>query len=400
MRPDLSVNFNGFHCENPFLLSSSCVGANYDMVARAFDMGWAGVVFKTISYNTNEEVSPRFAFTRRTSNDLTGLKNLEEKAEMHTIKENFAFISKLKKEYPNKLVVASIIGANNDEWTTLARMSEEAGADMLELNFSCPHVADKEHLGAAVGEKPELVKEFVSAARAGTSLPIIAKMTVNATHMEEPASAAIEGGANSISTINTIRCITGIDLDSLVGEPDIHGKSAPGGYSGPAVKPIALRFIHELATSEKLKGIPLSGMGGIETWKDAAEFMLMGATTVQVTTGIMIYGYRIIDDLISGLTEYLISKNISSISKIIGKGNDLMVESSELQRGHEIYPVFHTENCIGCGRCYLSCLDGGHQAIQWDHIKRQPSLNTQKCVGCHLCTNVCPVSSIEFQKDD
>ena len=213
----LSVNFNGFHCENPFLLSSSCVGANVEMCARAFDMGWAGVVFKTISFVEDEEVSPRFTFMSRTPNNLIGLKNLEMRAEMHTVEENFSYIKELKEQYPEKLIVSSIAGANEDEWTLLAKMSEDAGADMIELNFSCPHVVDKHSLGAAVGEKPEVVKKFCAAARKGTSLPLIAKMTVNATHMEIPSIAAIEGGANSISAINTIKCITGIDLDSLVG---------------------------------------------------------------------------------------------------------------------------------------------------------------------------------------
>lgn len=396
MKPDLSVMFNGFKCENPFLLSSSCVGANYEMCARAFDMGWAGVVFKSISLSDSKEVSPRFDFVSRTPNSLIGLKNLEQKAESHTIEENFDFIRKLKNKYPNKLVVSSIVGANEEEWESLSRMSEEAGADMIELNFSCPHVVDNEHTGAAVGEKPDAVKQFTSAARRGTKLPLIAKMTVNATHMELPALAAIEGGTDSISAINTIRCITGIDLNSFVGYPNIHGKSAPGGYSGNAVKPIALRFIHELSICTELKNIPLSGMGGIETWKDAAEFMLMGASTVQITTAVMQYGYRIIDDLISGMTAYLTEKQISRVSDLIGKGNENMLEPSDLVRGDDVLPVFHPETCIGCGRCYISCRDGGHQAIKWERNSRTPIHIREKCVGCHLCTQICPVSSIEF----
>lgn len=393
----LSVTFNGFQCENPFLLSSSCVGANYEMCAKAFDMGWAGVVFKTISYIEVEEVSPRFAFVKQEPNHLMGLKNLEQRAETHTVEENFEFIRRLKQDYPQKLVVSSIAGTTEEEWETLARLSEEAGADMLELNFSCPHVVDSDLIGASVGEKPEVVEQFCRAARRGTSLPIIAKMTVNATHMDLPAKAAIRGGADSISAINTIRCITGIDLDNLIGYPNIHGKSAPGGYSGNAVKPIALRFIQELAMCSDLKDVPLSGMGGIENWRDATEFLLMGATTVQVTTAIMQYGYRIIDDLISGLTTYLDEKRIANVSDLIGKGLPNMLEPSELVRGEDVLPIFHEESCIGCGRCYLSCRDGGHQAIHWERKLRKPIHLKEKCVGCHLCTEVCPVESIEFR---
>lgn len=396
MKKDLSVMFNGFHCENPFLLSSSCVGANTEMCARAFEMGWAGVVFKTIANIEAEEVSPRFSFVSRTPNSLIGLKNLEMRAEIHTLEENFEFIRKLKESYPEKLVASSIAGATEEEWTSLAKMSEEAGADMIELNFSCPHVVDSDTLGAAVGEKPEVVKRFCQAARKGTSLPLIAKMTVNATHMELPSIAAIEGGADSISAINTIRCITGIDLDSLVGYPNIHGKSAPGGYSGNAVKPIALRFIQELSMCDKLKGVPLSGMGGIETWRDAIEFILMGATTIQATTSIMQYGYRVIDDLISGTESYLESKNIDRVSELIGKGLPNMLRPDELVRGKDVLPIFHPETCIGCGRCLLSCRDGGHQAIDWDAKNRLPIPLYDKCVGCHLCTSICPVHSIEY----
>lgn len=396
MKNKLSVNFNGFVCENPFLLSSSCVGANYEMCAKALSMGWAGVVFKTISYIDSEEVSPRFSFVKRTPNSLIGLKNLEQRAEIHTVEENFAFIKQLKKDYPSKLIVSSIAGTNEEEWESLACLSQEAGADMIELNFSCPHVVDSELLGAAVGEKPEVVEQFCRAARKGTTLPLIAKMTVNATHMELPALAAIRGGADSISAINTIRCITGIDLDSLIGYPNIHGKSAPGGYSGNAVKPIALRFIQELSMCPELKNIPLSGMGGIETWKDAVEFMLMGSTTIQVTTAIMQYGYRIIDDLISGLCTYLDEKEIPNASELIGQGLKNMLEPSALVRAKDVLPVFHEDTCIGCGRCYLSCRDGGHQAIEWERKSRKPIHLKEKCVGCHLCTEICPVESIEF----
>ncbi|MDR3207824.1 MAG: NAD-dependent dihydropyrimidine dehydrogenase subunit PreA [Oscillospiraceae bacterium] len=393
MKELLGVNFCGFPCENPFLLSSSCVSANYDMCARAFEMGWAGVVFKTIGRFEVEEPSPRFAMLRSTPNSLLGLKNLEQHWEAHPIEEDFEAIARLKRRYPEKLVVSSIIGVTPDEWTDMARLSEQAGADMLELNFSCPHTSNKAQAGAAVGEDPDLVKAYCAAARRGTRLPMLAKMTANATHMEIPALAALEGGADGIAAINTINCIIGVDLDTLVGAPDIQGLSAPGGYSGVGVRPIAMRFIQELASHPGLRGVPLSATGGAETWRDCAEFLTMGAATVQVTTAVMHYGYRIIENLLSGLSCYLEEKGTTA-EALIGAGLPYMVEPDDLTRGVNVYPVFRPDVCVGCGRCYLSCRDGGHQALAWDSRKRLPSVIPGKCAACHLCTEVCPVGAI------
>jgi dihydropyrimidine dehydrogenase (NAD+) subunit PreA len=263
---DLSVEFCGIRCENPFFLSSSVVGSNYEMVARAFEMGWAGVAFKTIGTFVPEEVSPRFDALRKESVPFVGFKNIEQISE-YSLEENLACLKKLKQNYPSKVIIASIMGTCEAEWTELAGLMTEAGADIIECNFSCPHMA-ADGLGSDVGQNPELVAAFTRAVKAGTHLPVLAKMTPNIGNMEIPAIAAIEAGAEGIAAINTIKSIMNIDLDTFSSGPDVAGRTSVGGYSGKAVKPIALRFIHALKSYEGLRRVPVSGMGG-STLRDA-----------------------------------------------------------------------------------------------------------------------------------
>lgn len=387
---DLSTVFCGVKCENPFFLSSSIVGSNYEMVAKAFRMGWAGVCFKTIGLFTPSEVSPRFGSLKKEANPFLGFKNIEQISD-HTIDENIAYISRLKKDFPEKVIIASIMGQTEDEWTTLARMMEKAGADIIELNFSCPQMVGK-NLGSDVGTNLDLVKQYTAAAKRGTNLPVLAKMTPNITDMTLPARASIEAGADGIAAINTIKSIMNIDLDNFCSEPKVAGKTSVGGYSGKAVKPIALRFISDMKKDPLLMDIPISGMGGIETWRDAAEFISMGCGTVQITTAVMQYGYRIIEDLISGLSNYMSMNGIENVSSLMGKALDNIVAAGDLDRDTIEYPRFDREKCIGCGRCYISCFDGGHQAI--DFSSQSPRLIPDKCAGCQLCALVCPVNAI------
>lgn len=389
---DLSIDFCGAHCENPFLLSSSVVASNYEMVAQAFDMGWAGAAFKTIGTFTANEVSPRFDALRKEALPFVGFKNIEQISE-YPLEENIAFLKQLKRDYPAKVIVASIMGQDEAEWTYLAKRMEEAGADIIECNFSCPHMAAN-GLGSDVGQNPELVTAYTKAVRRGTALPVLAKMTPNIGNMELPAMAAIDAGATGIAAINTIKSVMNVNLDTFSSGPDVLGKTSVGGYSGKAVKPIALRFIQAMKSCEPLKGVPISGMGGIETWRDAAEFMALGCGTVQVTTAVMQYGYRIIDDMISGMKHYLGMHGYKNVSEIVGQALDLIIPADDLNRETICYPRFDRRRCVSCGRCCISCRDGGHQALRIDARTGQPVMDGKKCVGCHLCVTVCPAEAI------
>lgn len=391
-KADLSIEFCGVVCENPFFLSSSVVGSNYEMVAKAFDMGWAGVAFKTIGLFTPNEASPRFATLEKEENPFIGFKNIEQISD-HSFEENIAFLKQLKKDYPNKIIIASIMGQNEEEWTLLAAKMEEAGADIIECNFSCPQMVG-EGLGSDVGTNLELVEQYTAATRRGTKLPILAKMTPNITRMEDPAKAAIRAGADGLAAINTIKSVMNVNLGSMVSEPNVAGKSSVSGYSGKAVKPIALRFIHDMKKDKELSDIPISGMGGIESWKDAAEFIALGCETIQVTTAIMQYGYRVIEDMIEGLSDYMVSNGIHKVSELVGTALAQVVPAEELSRDTIEYPKFNRSSCVSCGRCVISCYDGGHQALHMDEKTKQPMMDAKKCVGCQLCRLVCPSGSI------
>ncbi len=394
--PDNEINLCcdlcGIPLENPFILGSSVVASSYDMCARAFEAGWAGVSFKTICNFDIHEASPRFSAITGDNGSIIGFKNIEQLSD-HSVSDNMEIFRKLKQHYPFKFILASIMGQNEYEWEWLARMCQENGADAIELNFSCPNMAD-DGLGSDIGQIPELVEKYTAAARRGATIPIIAKLTPNVASMSPAAEAAMRGGANGLAAINTIKSITGVNHHTFIAAPSVHGKSAVGGYSGNAVKPIALRFVTELAQNEALKGMHISGIGGVETWEDALDFILLGANSVQVCTAVMQYGYRIIDDLKSGLSYYLAQKGISSIKELMGQALDTVSESTDvLERDTIVYPKFHQGKCIGCGRCMISCDDGGHQAIYLDE-NRKPGLDPARCVGCHLCVLVCPEGAI------
>ena len=285
------------------------------------------------------------------------------------------------------------MGRDEAEWGSLARLCEENGADAVELNFSCPNMAE-DGLGSDIGQVPELVERFTAAARAACRIPILAKLTPNVAAMSPAAEAARRAGADGISAINTIKSIVNVNPHTYVSEPSVHGMGAVGGYSGSAVKPIALRFVAELAQNPALAGMHISGIGGIETWQDALEFILLGSGSVQAATAVMQYGYRIIDDLKAGLNLYLAQKGFSSLREAVGLGLDSLHATTEaLERDTVVYPAFERERCVGCGRCTVSCDDGGHQALRLDE-RRRPVLDAKRCVGCQLCVLVCPQRAI------
>jgi dihydropyrimidine dehydrogenase (NAD+) subunit PreA len=376
----LKTNMFGFQLENPFFLSSSVVGSNYEMISNAFNAGWAGVAYKTISYMDIHEASPRFSAIKDDNGNIQGFKNIEQTSS-HSVEEECEVFKKLKKNYPNKYLLVSIMARTEEEWAKLAKAVEEAGADAIELNFSCPNMVE-EGTGSDVGQIPELIERFTRAVKQVVKIPIIAKLTPNVDIMSPSAEAAIKGGADGLAAINTIKSVI---LDDNM-------KVAIGGYSGNAVKPIALRFVVEIKQNEKVNKYLLSGMGGIETWEDALDFLELGCDNIQVTTAIMQYGYRIIDDLKSGLALYLKKQN-KTLKDIIGSRINDVIDVEQMERDIAIFPKFLRNKCDGCGRCYISCMDGGHQAIKFGD-DRKPVLDGNKCVGCHLCKLVCPNGAI------
>ena len=385
--PSLETQLCGIPCENPFFLASSAVCTNYDMVASAFEAGWAGVFYKTICLQEINEVSPRFDAVKRADGSFAGFRNMEQLSE-NPVEVDFDILHRLKENYPNKVVVASIMGQTDEQWIELAQMAEHAGVDAIELNFSCPQMR-LAGMGSDVGQNSELVSYHTAFVKRSVSIPVIAKMTPNVASMTPSAMAAKFSGADGLSAINTIKSIT---PGGIVGE-----KKIVSGYSGAAVKPIALRFILEMADNPIKEKLNISGLGGIYTWSDALDFIKLGCQTVQVCTSIMEYGQRIIDDLILGLQTYMAKNGISKISDMVGADIGNFVSPLTVDRDTMVFPTIDREKCIGCGRCYISCKDGGHQAITFED-DRQPKINGAKCVGCHLCRLVCPTGAMGIAK--
>jgi len=394
VRGGLEITFCGIPCENPFFLASSAVCTNYDMVARAFEAGWAGVFYKTICKQDINEVSPRFDAVKD-GTTFAGFRNMEQLSE-NPYDVDFDILRRLKQNYPSKIVIASIMGQFEEEWIELAKMAEDAGCDAVELNFSCPQMR-LAGMGSDIGQDPELVNFYTSYVKRSVKIPVIPKMTPNITQITRPAMGAYFAGADAISAINTIKSVT------MSPEAEVSGKQTLSGYSGRAVKPIALRYILEMTMDPVINGshgkpVELSGIGGIETWRDALEFLQLGCRNVQVCTAVMQYGYRIIDDLILGLQTYMAERGIEHLDDLIGEQLPRFVKPSDLDRETIVYPKIDRERCIGCGRCYISCQDGGHQAIAFDYDSRQPRIVGTKCVGCHLCRLVCPTGAIGLTK--
>jgi dihydropyrimidine dehydrogenase (NAD+) subunit PreA len=390
---DLSVDFCGLRFKNPFLLSSSPVSNSAEMVERAFQAGWSGVVFKTLNSDrlTITHPSPRMHYVNYGGQRAIAYQNVEQISD-RPLRHNLLEFLYLKKHYPDYPIIASIMGFFEDEWVYLAKACEDNGVDLLELNFSCPHMCI-EGSGHKVGQAFHLLERFTAAVKKAVSIPVMAKMTPNITDMTEPALYAKKGGADAISAINTVRGISEIGREDWVPRPNVFGVGAISGTSGPAVKPIGLNFIASMAKCREL-GLPLSGMGGIETWVDALEYLLVGATLLQVTSGIMHYGYRIVEDLIEGLSDYMALKGIGRVCDLIGKALPHLQETDHFDLNRQGIVQYNLDLCIGCGQCHIVCTDAAGQAVEWDSRKRRPRLIEDKCLSCMLCQAVCPVPGL------
>ena len=395
---DLSIDFCGVTFKNPFLLSSSPVSNSAEMVAQSFEAGWSGVAFKTLNSDRLPIIhpSPRMNPYDYGGKRLVGLQNIEQISD-RPLKDNLLDFLYLKKNYPDHILISSIMGFSNEEWAYLAKVSEDNGADMLELNFSCPHMT-VEGSGHHVGKAFDLIEKFTATVKNTVTIPVIAKMTPNITDMTEPAIYAKNGGADAISAINTVSGISEIGLDDWVPKPNVFGVGAISGTSGPAIKPIGLHFIADMAKCEEL-GLPLSGIGGIETWIDALEFILVGASTIQVTTGIIHYGYRVVEDMIEGLSDCMAERGIARVSDLVGKALPNLQTTDHFNLNRQGITQYDLDKCIGCGQCLIVCNDAAGQALEWDSEKRRPKLVEDKCLSCMICSFVCPVPGLITYKE-
>lgn len=388
---DLFTDIAGIRGPNPFWLASCPITNNGEMVARAFDAGWGGVVWKTIGEQV-QNVTSRLGTLDLSGRRLVGMSNIELISDRPP-EVNLAEVADIKRRYPNNAVVVSLmVEAKAETWYDYVQRVNDTGADGIELNFGCPHGMSERGMGAAVGQVPEYVQMITEWVMEKTTIPVLVKLTPNVTDIRKPARAARAAGADGIALINTISSLVGVNLDTWAPMPDVRGKGSHGGYSGPAVKPIALNMVSAVASDPDVR-LPVSGIGGVADWHDAVEFMLVGATTVQVGTSVMHLGYRMIDDLVDGLSTYLRAKGLHSPSELVGRALPTLTDWGHLDQSFRLLAQIDETRCIHCNLCYAACNDGAHQAIRLEGTNGSSKLHVEGdyCVGCHLCQYVCPV---------
>jgi dihydropyrimidine dehydrogenase (NAD+) subunit PreA len=402
---DLRCSLAGIRSPNPFWLASGPPSNTGAQVVRAFEAGWGGAVWKTLCLEPTVNTAPRLAAVRGTGNELAGLVNIELIMD-RPLEDNLREMAEVKRLFPERAVVASVMAGPRKEWAELVRRVEETGADGFELNFGCPHGLCERGMGSAVGQEPKAVAKIMAWVRGMTKRPVIVKLTPNVTDITAPAAAAAKAGADAISLINTVRTIPGVDLEALAPLPVVAGKGTPGGMCGPAVKPIALRMTADLAKDPGV-GLSISGIGGVSTWQDAAEYLLLGASCVQVCAAVMLKGYGIVAELRQGLAAYMDRKGFATLDDLRGRALPQTTAWGELEAPRKVAAAINPVTCNRCGLCVVSCRDGGHQAIESPGVnldnfaigpsvdpgeKPAPVVDEKKCVGCGLCAIVCPVA--------
>jgi len=399
---DLSINFAGIKSPNPFWLASAPPTNSGYQVMKAFDAGWGGAVWKTLGVPVIN-VSSRYGGLNYRDTRMSGFNNIELITD-RPLADNLREIEEVKKYWPNHAVIASLMVETKAEWDQIILDVQNAGADGIELNFGCPHGMCERGMGSAVGQEPAVLKTIVEWVMSTAKIPVITKLTPNITHIEEPGLAAVQGGTDALSLINTIKSIIGIDLDTYAPYPVVDGQGSNGGYCGPAVKPIAMNMLRQLAQHPQIAGTPISGIGGIETWRDVVEFILLGATSVQVCTAAMHYGFGIVREMEAGLVKFMDERGYNTIYDFAGKALPNVKEWKELNLKHKVVASINEDKCIGCQLCYIACEDGAHQAIglDTDATNRKPHIIEENCVGCNLCSLVCPVEQCitMVKKDD
>lgn len=391
---DISANFLGIKSPNPYWLASAPPTDKKLNVLRAFEAGWGGVVWKTLGSQV-KNVSSRYSSVDYNGSRVMGFNNIELISD-RPLEINLKEIAECVRLFPDRAMIVSLMADNNREsWHELIKKVEDTGAHGLELNFGCPHGMTERGMGAAVGQDPEIAGRVVEWVMEIATIPVITKLTPNVHSVVPTGRAAVNAGTHALSLINTIQSVTGVDLDTFVPNPNVGGQSTFGGYCGPAVKPIALKMLATISQDPVTARVPISGIGGISTWKDAAEFMLLGATTVQVCTAAMRYGFRIIEDLCEGLNNWMDEKGFRTIDDFIGRSVPTLTSWEELDINYHIVAKINQDKCIHCGLCYISCEDGSHQAINlaYGNPYNTYTIKEEECVGCNLCKLVCPVDN-------
>jgi len=389
---DLSTDFVGVKSPNPFWLASAPPTDKEYNVRRAFEAGWGGVVWKTLGLDPHvvNVNGPRYGVIHGADRRVLGINNIELITD-RPLEVNLREIKAVKRDYPDRAMVVSLmVPCEEWAWKQILPLVEETGADAVELNFGCPHGMSERGMGAAVGQVPEYIEMVTRWCKQTTRMPVIVKLTPNVTDVRKPARAAKAGGADAVSLINTINSITSVDLDQMAPEPTIDGKGTHGGYCGPAVKPIALNMVAEIARDPDTHGLPISGIGGITTWRDAAEFLALGSGSVQVCTAAMTYGFKIIDELTAGLSRWMDEKGYASVAEVSGRAVPNVTDWQYLNLNYVTKARIDQEACIKCGRCYAACEDTSHQAIAIQPGRVFEVIDAE-CVACNLCVDVCPV---------
>jgi dihydropyrimidine dehydrogenase (NAD+) subunit PreA len=392
---DIRNTFVGIKSPNPFWLASAPPTDKAYNVERAFKAGWGGVVWKTLGEEGPPVVNvngPRYGAIWGADRRLLGLNNIELITD-RPLQLNLQEIKQVKKNWPDRALVVSImVPCDEESWKAILPLVEETEADGIELNFGCPHGMSERGMGSAVGQVPEYVEMVVRWCKQYSRMPVITKLTPNISDIRKPARAAKNGGSDAVSLINTINSITAVNLDTFAPEPTIDGKGSHGGYCGPAVKPIALSMVSEIARDPETYGLPISGIGGVTTWRDAAEFLALGAGNVQVCTAAMTYGFKIVEEMISGLQNWMDEKGHATLDDFTGRAVRNVTDWQYLNLNYISKAHIDQEKCIKCGRCHIACEDTSHQAItKMVDGKRHFEVMEDECVGCNLCVNVCPV---------
>ncbi|MEN9396443.1 MAG: NAD-dependent dihydropyrimidine dehydrogenase subunit PreA [Pseudomonadota bacterium] len=392
---NLHTTFAGIHSPNPFWLASAPPTDKAYNVIRAFEAGWGGVVWKTLGEAGPPVVNvngPRYGALLTPDRRLLGFNNIELITDRE-LELNLREIAQVKRDWPDRAMVVSLmVPCEETAWKAILPRVEDTGADGIELNFGCPHGMSERGMGAAVGQVPEYIEMVTAWCKQYSRLPVIVKLTPNITDIRKPAQAARRGGADAVSLINTINSIMGVDPTTLTMTPATGGKGSHGGYCGPAVKPIALNMVAEIARDPATRGLPISGIGGIGNWRDALDFIALGSGTVQVCTAAMVYGFKIVQEMNDGLSNYMDEMGFKSVGEIVGRALPSVTDWRYLNLNHISKAVINQSSCIQCGRCHIACEDTSHQAITATRDgQRHFEVREDECVGCNLCAVVCPV---------